>query len=127
MEIKIKGETYPITFGLKAIRYLDTLHSVEMGGMTFGQGIRTAVISLLDENPVSLIEVLHAGVITLSPKPTEAELEEYVIEQGEKGQMDKLFQSLLTLFESQPLTKSLTKKTVSWMKAAAEQVTKAAR
>ena len=127
MEIKIKDKTYSLIFGFKAIHYLDSLHSVEMGGMNFGQGIRTAVISLLDENPAAILEVLHAGLITEKEKPTTDEIEAYIIEQGEKGQMDKLFQSLLMLFESQPLTNSLAKKTISGMKKATEQATKTSK
>lgn len=118
MEIKINEKTYPVTFGFQAIHYLDGLHAVEMGGMRFGQGIRATVISLLDENPVALLEALHAGLITEKGKPSDRALEAYIMEQGEKGQMDKLFQSLLGLFEMQPLTKSLAKKTTLAMKQA---------
>ena len=110
MEITIKNKKYELKFGFQAIHYLDKLHFVQLNGMEFGQGIRSSVIALMDENPVAIFETIKAGLITEKQKPSDEDLESYVADLAEKGQMDQLFQDLLRLYESQPLTKSLAKK-----------------
>lgn len=101
MEIKIKNKTHKVTFGIRFIRALDDIHYIEREGIRFGAGLDIAIPLLASKNPVALADVLFAGTKNL----TMNQVETYIEDQAEEGNLEGLFDEVGKELSEAPLTK----------------------
>ena len=116
MNLKINGKDYEILFGFKAIDYLDRVYFIETNGLKLGQGIGFAYNYLLNQQPLALFHAIRAGTITEKQQPSDAEIEAFAMEAGEKDNLEKLYKELANELKKQPLTKATVKTSEKNMK-----------
>lgn len=112
MQLKIGEKEYPIILGFDAINYLDEVYFFEVNGLKLAQGVKIVVQYLMDENPVALYHMIKAGTSTESQKPSNADIEAFISELGEKNKLQKLFGEMIDELKKQPLTKHTAKSLV---------------
>lgn len=109
MVIKIGEREYPIILGFDAINYLDELYYFEVNGVKIAQGVKIVMQYLMDENPFAIYHMIKAGTSTESQKPSNADIEAYISELGEKNKLQKMFGEMIEELKKQPLTKHTAK------------------
>ena len=112
--LTINEREHELFFGIAFIRELDKKFCSNVNGMKFGAGVRSAVVYLLDGNPVILVDIIQAATITNRSKLSEKDIEKWLEEQDD---LDVVFDDFLTCFK----TSKLTKKTTMAIVEAAEQ------
>ncbi len=109
MQLKIGEKEYAIILGFDAINYLDEVYYFEVNGIKLAQGVKIVVQYLMDENPVALYHMIKAGTSTEPQKPSNAEIEAFISELGEKNKLQKMFGEMIEELKKQPLTKHTAK------------------
>ena len=109
MQIKIGEKEYQIILGFDAINYLDEIYFFEVNGVKLAQGVKIVVQYLMDENPFAIKHMIKAGTATEPQKPSNAEIEAFISELGEKNKLQKLFGEMIEELKKQPLTKHTAK------------------
>ena len=109
MQLKIGEKEYAIILGFDAINYLDEVYYFEVNGIKLAQGVKIVMQYLMDENPVALYHMIKAGISTESQKPSNADIEAFISELGEKNKMQKMFGEMIEELKKQPLTKHTAK------------------
>lgn len=123
MQLKIGDREYPIIFGFAAIHYLDEIYYFEINGAKLSQGVKFAVQYLMDENPVAIKHMIKAGTATEQQKPSNEDIENFIMDAGEKNRLPKLFAEMIAELKKQPLTKHTAKELVREAEKAAEETT----
>ena len=79
MTLTIDGKEYTLHFGLDFIRTMDQIYRGGNENYNFGMGINSAVVYLEQLNPVILLDLIHAGLITEKQRPSKAKIEEFIL------------------------------------------------
>lgn len=103
--LTINEREHELFFGIAFIRELDKKFCSNVNGMNFGAGVRSAVVYLLDGNPVILVDIIQAATITNRRKLSEKDIEKWLEEQDD---LDVVFDDFLTCFKTSKLTKKTT-------------------
>lgn len=103
--LTINKREHELSFGIAFIRELDKKFCSNVNGMNFGAGVRSAVVYLLDGNPVILVDIIQAATITNRSKLSEKDIEKWLEEQDD---LDVVFDDFLTCFKTSKLTKKTT-------------------
>lgn len=92
MTLTIDGKEYTLHFGLDFIRELDQIYRGGNANYSFGMGMNSVYIYLTQGNPVILLDLIHAGLITEKKRPSKAKIEEFILE----NDMNKMFDDFFT-------------------------------
>lgn len=103
MELKINGKDKELKFGMKFLRSLDKLHSMNQYGIEFGVGLQTVLPNFLSGNPVALSEIISAAT-----NSTQDEADKAIEDYAEENDLDKLFDEVLENLKTASLTKKIT-------------------
>lgn len=103
--LTINEREHELSFGIAFIRELDKKFCSNVNGMNFGAGVRSAVVYLLDGNPVILVDIIQAATITNRSRLSEKDIEKWLEEQDD---LDVVFDDFLTCFKTSKLTKKTT-------------------
>lgn len=112
MIVTIGKKDYSLSFGFDFINELDKFHFAEINGIKYGMGLTMLLTGLADENPTALRDLIKAGLSTEPQKPTNKEVEEFIMEladQSEEG-LNPVFESYLEEVKKQPLLKGKVQK-----------------
>lgn len=105
MNLLISGKEYTLNFGLRFIKEMDETYKVDANGMAFGMGIESTVSYMAMENPTVLYEIIKAGTAHLKSKPSNDDIESFLMEHAEKDTLEKLFKDIQEAMESAPFLK----------------------
>lgn len=103
MQLTIGKKEYELHFGIDFIRELDKRYNVTANSMTFGTGLQSATVYLLDENPVVLMDIVQCATHTLKSQPSVDEIEAWL--EGQADNLDVLFTDFLTQLKTAPMTR----------------------
>jgi tRNA U34 5-methylaminomethyl-2-thiouridine-forming methyltransferase MnmC len=107
MKFTIAGKEYDLKFGLKFIRELDKIYTVNYEGLEFGMGVNMAYMNLQQFNPTALAEVIKAAVSHESSPPKMKQIEEAVEEYAEENDgLEQLFEDVLEELGKSKVTKA---------------------
>ena len=123
-ELTIKDKIYTFRFGIGFVRDIDkTKKEKAENGKEVDVGLSYAVASLIDEDPVALVDILFLANKTEDKKAriTKEQLEDYI--DYEVEDLEGLFKKVLDFFEKSNATK---KKTAAVLKLVEEERAKAA-
>lgn len=96
MQLKIAGKDYELKFGLKFIREMDKVYTVNYEGIEFGMGINFAFMNLNQYNPTALVNVIKSALSHLTSSPTIKQIEEAIEEYAEENDgLGQLFEEVL--------------------------------
>lgn len=110
--IEINGVKHILTFGLGFLEQLNNKYQIVTEGFGFSAGVATAMAELKMHNPVMVADFIRFGTMTNHNKPTDKEIEAWVIEQMDGGKAeDKLFDDFFELLKKVPGAKRLLKST----------------
>ena len=96
MILSINGRDFNLIFGLAFLREINKLHSAELEGMKTGYGAMTLISAGVAINdPLAFVDIIKAGTITAPQKPSDADIEAYLIEKGKyKETIDSIIDEL---------------------------------
>lgn len=95
-ELTINDQVYQFKFGLGFIREVNKQKSKPVDGMPDEKqdvGLQFAVASLIDEDPIALVDILDIANKTEKPRVTRALLDSYI--EDENTDIDALFKEVL--------------------------------
>lgn len=95
-ELTINEQVYQFKFGLGFMREINKQKSKPIDGMPGEHqdvGLQFAVASLIDEDPVALVDILDIANKTEKPRVTRALLDSYI--EDEDTDIDELFKEVL--------------------------------
>lgn len=95
-ELTINEQVYQFKFGLGFLREVNKQKSKPIDGMPGENqdvGLQFAVASLIDEDPVALVDILDIANKTEKPRITRALLDSYI--EDENTDIDALFKEVL--------------------------------
>lgn len=119
MLFKIGDKEYELKFGLKCIRELDKVYTVDQQGVEFGMGINLAYANLLNYNPTALPEIIRAALSHLSSPPRLKDIEEAIEQYAvENDGLEQLFEEFLDELGKSPVAKATIKRIEQLGKAA---------
>ena len=96
MQLKIAGKDYELKFGLKFIREMDKVYTVNYEGVEFGMGINVAFMNLNQYNPTALVNVIKSALSHLTSAPKLKQIEETIEEYAEENDgLGQLFEEVL--------------------------------
>lgn len=113
-ELTINGNVYRFNFGIGFVRAINKNRTRTVEGQTQEVGLQFAVASLIDEDPIELINILDLANKGESPRVTRALLDAYI--DDENTDLEALFKDVLDFFER----RNATKKTTAAVKAMVE-------
>lgn len=107
MQLTINGKDYPIYIGLEAIKILDEMYTMNIPNVTdkYGNGVNLITVRLLDNDPVAITNFIKAGTSTLQQKPSNADLEAYIMNIFEEGKENELCKEIIEFLKKSPLTR----------------------
>lgn len=105
MEITIKNKDYQLEFGLKFIRKMDEVYTINADGAEFGMGVESAMTYIATENPTVLYEIIKAGTSHYKSKPSNDDIEKTLEDYAIKGKLSELFTTVLKAMEDAPFLK----------------------
>lgn len=105
-ELTIKDEVYQFKFGMAFVRDIDKKMQRKENGVTKDVGLQFAVASLIDKDPLGLVDILDIANKTEKPRVTRKLLDEYL--EDETTDIDALFEEVLDFFEQGNSTKATT-------------------
>lgn len=107
LELTIKDNVYKFKFGIGFVREIDKTKQLKAeNGTMQDAGLQLAVASLIDEDPVALIDILDLANKTEKPRVTKGLLDAYI--DDEDTDIDELFRTVLDFFEKTNATKKKT-------------------
>lgn len=105
-ELTINGNVYRFNFGIGFVREINKKRTRTIEGQTQECGLQFAVASLIDEDPVELVNILDMANKGENPRVTRALLDSYI--DDEATDIDALFKDVLDFFGSHNATKKTT-------------------
>lgn len=114
-ELTINGNVYRFNFGIGFVRDINKKRTRTIEGQTQEVGLQFAVASLIDEDPIELINILDLANKGENPRVTRALLDAYI--DDENTDIDALFKDVLDFFAGH----NATKKTTAAVKAMVEE------
>ena len=106
-ELTINGNVYRFNFGIGFVRDINKKRTRTIEGQTQEVGLQFAVASLIDEDPIELINILDLANKGETPRVTRALLDAYI--DDETTDIEALFKDVLDFFERHNATKKTTK------------------
>lgn len=110
MNLNIGGKDYTLEFGLGFIAEIDKTYTQEMNGIEFGLGIEMVNMYLSNENPLAVFNVIKCATSHLKQKPSNADIEAFLSEQGQSGKLSKFTEDLIKHMRDEPFLKAKFKK-----------------
>ena len=108
-ELTINDTVYQFKFGLGFLRDINKTKSKPIDGMPDEKqdvGLQFAVASLIDEDPVALVDILDLANKTEKPRVTRAALDAYI--EDENTDIEALFKDVLGFLSKANATKKTT-------------------
>lgn len=108
-ELTINDTVYQFKFGLGFVREINKSKSKPIDGMPNEKqdvGLQFAVASLIDEDPVALVDILDIANKTENPRVTRKLLDAYI--EDENTDIDALFKDVLDFLSRANATKKTT-------------------
>lgn len=108
-ELTINGTVYQFKFGLGFMREINKQISKPIDGMPDQKqevGLQFAVASLIDEDPVALVDILDVANKTEKPRVTRAALDSYI--EDESTDIEALFREVLDFLSRANATRKTT-------------------
>ncbi len=105
-ELTINETVYQFKFGLGFVRDINKTKRKAIDGMPDEKqdvGLQFAVASLIDEDPIALVEILDIANKTEKPRVTRAALDAYI--EDENTDIDALFKEVLDFLSKANATK----------------------
>ncbi len=105
-ELTINGTVYQFKFGLGFMREINKQVRKPIDGMPDEKqdvGLQFAVASLIDEDPVALVDILDVANKTEKPRVTKALLDAYI--EDESTDIEALFKEVLDFLSKANATK----------------------
>ena len=120
-ELTIKNEVYPFNFGIGFVRDISkTKQAKNEDGVTVDVGLQYAVASLVDEDPVDIIELLVLANKTEKPRVNKKDLEDYI--QDEDTNLEELCKEILDFFTSHNATRKKALAALEWANFQKEKI-----
>lgn len=121
-ELTINNTVYQFRFGLGFVREIDgTKQQKAENGVVQNVGLQYAVASIIDEDPVALVDILDIANKNEKPRVTKKLLDEYI--EDENTDIAQLFKDILDFFANANATK---KKTAQLLELVEKEKAKAA-
>lgn len=117
-ELTIGGKVYQFRFGMGFMRDINKKKSRPIDGMPGEKqdvGLQFAIASLIDEDPVALVDVLEVANKTESPRVSRAMLDNYIDE--ECTDIGALFSEVLDFLKQANATKKVATAVVEMVEA----------
>lgn len=112
-ELTIKNEVYPFNFGIGFVRDISkTKQTRNEDGVIVDIGLQYAVASLVDEDPLDVIEILALANKTEKPRINKKDLEDYI--QDEDTDLEGLCKEILDFFTSHNATRKKALAALEW-------------
>ena len=122
-ELTIKSEVYPFNFGIGFVRDIGkTKQMKNEDGIIVDIGLQYAVASLVDEDPLDVIEILYLANKTEKPRVNKKDLEEYL--QDEDTDLEQLCKDILDFFISHNATRKKALAALEWANFQKEKIEK---
>ena len=99
MGATIGGREYTFYMGLAFLREVDKIYQNEKD--VFGASVPRLYAEVVSGSPLALLKFIQAATITEQIRPTEEEIENYLMEQD----LEALTKYFLSQLETQPLTR----------------------
>lgn len=118
LELTINEKVYQFKFGLGFVRDINKRMKKPIDGMPGENqdvGLQFAVASLMDENPIELVEILDIANKTERPRVTRAELDAYI--EDENTDIEQLFKDVLDFLCKANATKKVATAVVEMVEA----------
>ncbi|HAM79602.1 tail assembly chaperone [Ornithinibacillus bavariensis] len=111
MEFAINGKKFELKFGMKFARELDKVFKVDYQGLQFGMGINMAFMSIQQNNPTVLTDVIKAAISHHDVVPNVKDIDEALEVYAEENDgFEQLFSDLTSALGKSPVAKSTIKK-----------------
>lgn len=125
LNLTIKDQVYGFRFGFGFVREIDkTKQQKGEDGATHDVGLQYAIASVIDGDPVALVDILLLANKTERDKVTKAILEEYI--EDESTDIDAIFAEVLDFFKKGNCTKTKTKAIIELVEKEKAKAEKAA-
>ena len=119
-ELTIKDTVYPFNFGIGFVRDISKKQQAKNEeGVLVDVGLQYAVLNLVDEDPIEVVNILELANKTEKPRVSKKDLEDYI--QDEDTDLEALCKDILDFFVSHNATK---KKTTAALEFAEIQMAK---
>lgn len=97
MQVTINKKDYTLHFGLKFLEAINKKRGMTYEGMNLGYGGLSLLNSgLAMKDPLALVDVIRAGLVTSKKQPTEGEIEGFLEELCLGDNYDAFYDSVLT-------------------------------
>lgn len=107
LELTIKDTVYQFRFGLGFVRAIEKRKQTKgEDGNMYDTGLQFAVASIIDEDPVELVEILDIANRTEKPRVSRDLLDSYI--EDENTNLEELCREILDFFERSNATKKKT-------------------
>lgn len=122
-EITIKNEVYPFNFGIGFVREISKKKQMKNeDGIIVDVGLQYAVASLVDEDPLDVVEILALANKTEKPRVSKNDLEEY-IQDGDTN-LEELCKDILDFFTTHNATRKKALAALEWANLQIEKIEK---
>lgn len=116
-ELTINGEVYQFRFGLGFVREINKQKKRAVEGVDEKQdiGLQFAIASIIDEDPIALVDILDLANKTEKPRVTRAALDAYI--EDAETDIEALFSELLDFLTNANATKKAVKVVLEMIEA----------
>ncbi|MBO0482006.1 tail assembly chaperone [Candidatus Enterococcus courvalinii] len=104
MNLVIKEKDYQFVFGYGFIKEMNRRYSVTENGLTLKMGLESILSNFFNKDVETLVEMLKVANSTETPKVSEDDLANYIVENG----AEVLFEELLEELKKSEFTKNKT-------------------
>lgn len=104
MILTINGKNYELTFGLGFLDEMNKRKSAEIEGMKTGYGAMALFTAgQLLGDPLAFFDLIKAATAEAPQKPSNEELEAYLVQLITEGRIDSVFEQIMTEVKKSPL------------------------
>ncbi|MBF0747285.1 hypothetical protein IR073_06470 [Gemella sp. 19428wG2_WT2a] len=104
MQLTINNKNYNLHFGLGFLQEMNKRKSTSFDGMSTGYGALALLsIGSMLQDPLAVVDVIKAATAQALQKPSNEDLEIFLNEKAENGQLDKLIFDLFEEIKKSPL------------------------
>lgn len=104
MILNINGKNYELTFGLGFLAEMNKRRSAEFEGMKTGYGAMALFnIGQFLGDPQAFYDLIKAGTAQAPQKPSNEDLEIFLVQHIQDGSIDKLFNDIMTEVKKSPI------------------------
>lgn len=104
MQLTINNKNYQLHFGLGFLSEMNKRKSATFEGMATGYGALALLnIGSLVQDPLAIVDVIKAATAQALQKPSNEDLEIFLNEKAEAGELDKLIFDLFEEIKKSPL------------------------